>query len=339
LNDADIASIDFDDLLTNNDKGKTKTTKSTKSTKTGKSGQDYEKGSLADLIAQREKLNKAIEKGNMSEKELEETDKRIVELDRQIAAKKEQIAKLAKPYMTMKELGLTTKQGEPLKFSVDKSDLSKRLNEAIKQAEKNIAPIDVKIKAQLDKNKRWADMKELFKEWQLDKQKKKVDAIGDSFANMGDILGSLGDLTESPELNVAATIAQAIANYILGWTEATSQAAALGPIGWAAFGLGTLAQVMAVIAQIHSITGYATGGIIGGTSYSGDRLLARVNSGEMVLNKRQQATLFNAIASGKIGNGGDIASVSFKLRGADIYGALKNYSLIKGKSGITTGIV
>ena len=182
-------------------------------------------------------------------------------------------------------------------------------------------------------------MKNVFKDMALEKQEKKVGAIGDAFASMGDILGSLGETMESPELNVAATIGQAIANYILGWTQATAEAAALGPIGWAAFALSSLAQVAAVVAQIHSISGYATGGIIGGSSYSGDKLLARVNSGEMILNKRQQTTLFNAIASGRIGNGGDIASVSFRLRGSDIYGALKNYSAIKGKSGITTGIV
>ena len=339
LNDADIASIDFDDLLTSNDKGKTKTTKSTKGGKGNKNTPDYEKGSLADLIAQREKLNKEIQNGNLSLQQMEDREKRIVELDRQIAAQKEQIAKLAKPHMTMKELGLTTKQGEQLKFTVSKSDLSKRLNEAIKQCEKNIEPIDVKLKAQFAKDKAWTEMKNVFKDMALDKQKRKVDAIGNSFASMGDILGSLGETMESPELNVAATIGQAIANYILGWTQATAQAAELGPIGWAAFALSSLAQLAAVVAQIHSISGYATGGIIGGSSYSGDKLLARVNSGEMILNKRQQTTLFNAIASGRIGNGGDIASVSFRLRGSDIYGALKNYSAIKGKSGITTGIV
>lgn len=339
LNDADIASIDFDDLLTSNDKGNTKTTKSTKGGKGNKNTPDYEKGSLADLIAQREKLNKEIQNGNLSLQEMEDREKRIVELDRQIAAQKEQIAKLARPYMTMQELGLTTKQGEQMKFTVNKSDLSNRLKDAIKQTEKNIEPVNVKLQAQFAKDKAWADMKNLFKDMALEKQEKKVGAIGDAFASMGDILGSLGETMESPELNVAATIGQAIANYILGWTQATAQAAKLGPIGWAAFALSSLAQVAAVVAQIHSISGYATGGIIGGSSYSGDKLLARVNSGEMILNKRQQTTLFNAIASGRIGNGGDIASVSFRLRGSDIYGALKNYSAIKGKSGITTGIV
>ena len=58
---------------------------------------------------------------------MEESEKRIVGLDREITAQKEQIAKLANPYMTMKELGPTTKEGEQMKFSINKSDLSKKV--------------------------------------------------------------------------------------------------------------------------------------------------------------------------------------------------------------------
>jgi phage-related protein len=43
---------------------------------------------------------------------------------------------------------------------------------------------------------------------------------------------------------------------------------------------------------------FATGGVIPGNLNTGDRILAAVNSGEMVLNKSQQATLFD-IANGK----------------------------------------
>ena len=129
--------------------------------------------------------------------------------------------------------------------------------------------------------------------------------------------------------NTSASSGEAVA-------EATKQGAKLPfPYNLVAIAAG----VAAVLSAIAIIGSFANGGIVGGSSYSGDKLVARVNSGEMILNKRQQTTLFNAIASGRIGNGGDIASVSFRLRGSDIYGALKNYSAIKGKSGITTGIV
>jgi hypothetical protein len=45
-----------------------------------------------------------------------------------------------------------------------------------------------------------------------------------------------------------------------------------------------IAAVMAAIAMIGS---FADGGIISGSSYHGDKLLARVNAGEMILNQRQ----------------------------------------------------
>ena len=55
------------------------------------------------------------------------------------------------------------------------------------------------------------------------------------------------------------------------------------------------AGVAAVIAALAAVSGFATGGVIGGTSTSGDKKFARVNSGEMILNKFQQARLFGMI--------------------------------------------
>lgn len=156
----------------------------------------------------------------------------------------------------------------------------------------------------------------------------------DALNSFGEAMSTLGSVAKDEGLQVAGIVAQAIANIALGYAQATAQASKLGPWGWAAFAAAGLAQMMAMISQIKSVTGgYASGGIIGGTSYSGDKLLARVNSGEMVLNKRQQSNLFNAINSGNIG-GGTVSTVEFKLRGADIYGSMKNYKAIKSKTGL-----
>lgn len=57
----------------------------------------------------------------------------------------------------------------------------------------------------------------------------------------------------------------------------------------------TIAAVLANIAtatQTIKSAKFATGGIVGGSSYVGDKVTARVNSGEMILNKEQQARLF-----------------------------------------------
>lgn len=57
----------------------------------------------------------------------------------------------------------------------------------------------------------------------------------------------------------------------------------------------TITSVMTGIASaIASVNGakFATGGIVGGTSYTGDNVPVMVNSGEMILNQGQQARLF-----------------------------------------------
>ena len=54
----------------------------------------------------------------------------------------------------------------------------------------------------------------------------------------------------------------------------------------------------------NPITGrpFANGGIIGGNSYGGDKVIARVNSGEMILNRGQQSVLFSLLKKMSSGN-------------------------------------
>lgn len=84
------------------------------------------------------------------------------------------------------------------------------------------------------------------------------------------------------------------------------------------------AGVAALIAALASAPKFATGGIVGGTSFSGDKNFARVNSGEMILNGGQQARLFNML-NGAVPAGGT-HDVNFVIRGKDLYGTLKNYN-------------
>ena len=79
--------------------------------------------------------------------------------------------------------------------------------------------------------------------------------------------------------------------------------------------------IAAVLAALSAMSKFANGGIVGGNSYSGDKQLVRVNSGEMILSKHDQATLFNAIKSGNLGGGGQ---VTFKIRGTELPGVLNN---------------
>ena len=63
------------------------------------------------------------------------------------------------------------------------------------------------------------------------------------------------------------------------------------------------------------------GGIVGGNSYSGDRILTGLNSGEMVLNKDQQAQLFKFIQ-----NASSILTKIGSFNGVTYYNASNKYS-------------
>ena len=82
------------------------------------------------------------------------------------------------------------------------------------------------------------------------------------------------------------------------------------------------AGVGAVLAALASMSKFAKGGIVGGNSSVGDKNIIRANSGEMILTKGQQTTLFNAIKSGNLGGGGN---VQFEIRGDKLVGCIKNY--------------
>lgn len=125
--------------------------------------------------------------------------------------------------------------------------------------------------------------------------RKKLDSACDAVSQLGGSLSGLGKSLELPGLDVAGTMAQAIAAMIQGYATATAQAASLGPIAWLAFAATGLAQLTAMINSVNSMGKFASGGIVGGSSTHGDRKFARVNSGEMILNKSQQTRLFNLI--------------------------------------------
>jgi len=55
----------------------------------------------------------------------------------------------------------------------------------------------------------------------------------------------------------------------------------------------TIAQGLATVAKISSAGSFQNGGIVPGSSFSGDNLTANVNSGELILNRNQQQRLLN----------------------------------------------
>ena len=94
--------------------------------------------------------------------------------------------------------------------------------------------------------------------------------------------------------------------------------------------LASVAAVLSVIGMIASAANkakkHAGGGIIGGSTHIGDSILARVNAGEMILNPRQQKHMFNMLDKGSMQRNSAPQELSFKLKGEDIVGAIKNYN-------------
>ena len=162
---------------------------------------------------------------------------------------------------------------------------------------------------------------------EVDKAKQKfADTIG-IIDDMGASFASLGSTFKVPELDTASMIAGALASLAEGYGMATTQASSMGPWAWIAFALAGAATMASVAAQISSLGSYASGGIINGASSLGDYNLARVNSGEMILNGSQQSKLFSMLNSdGGYGNGVGGGEVHFKIKGSDLYGTLRNYS-------------
>lgn len=151
----------------------------------------------------------------------------------------------------------------------------------------------------------------------------------DSIYSFSSALGTLGDAFDITGLKTAEIIGVAIANIMKAYSEASAKQAEGSITGWdwLAFSVAGLAQVASVISQLHSLSGYANGGIVGGNSFSGDRVMARVNSGEMILNRSQQANLFNMIGGG-VTTGGN---VKFRIEGDALVGVLNNYNKKTGR--------
>ena len=173
----------------------------------------------------------------------------------------------------------------------------------------------------------------------------------DAIAKQGDTEVTKAN-TQASQANTTAKSGEAIAN-------ATNSGASMPfPMNIVAIAMGVAAVVAAIA------TCFATGGVVGGGSTFGDKKFARVNSGEMILNKFQQANLFNLINSGlalqtpqvsmpklqpvslntsalasSLYSPSDMMSnVNFKISGRDLVGSVANTTRLAAKSGKKSNI-
>ena len=211
----------------------------------------------------------------------------------------------------------------------------KELKDLGKTSSKEIAESQKQIREEIEKTQK--ALKD-FTESMRSKYGGDVVAFTNNFAELAKFIKNGGDTTEAAASGLvllggalqqigsngaiakAGAVMAAIGQCVLGFAQASAQAAALGPFGWLAFvgaGLGTLTTM------VSAIKGFADGGIIQGANTHGDQLLARVNAGEMILNGSQQRNLFNLLDGG---TGSNISGqVEFKISGSALKGVLRNY--------------
>lgn len=153
-----------------------------------------------------------------------------------------------------------------------------------------------------------------------------LETMEDAILGVVKIIGDLGDteLLASKKEAIASALSRKNKKKDIAadTTKAVTGAAAsqsgipyIGPI----LAVAAVAGILALIAA--SSQKFASGGIVQGNTKYGDKLLARVNAGEAILNQRQQKRLLD-IADGRGGNGGQ--QVQFFISGKDLVGVIRN---------------
>jgi hypothetical protein len=175
-----------------------------------------------------------------------------------------------------------------------------------------------------------------------DKAGKFITTISENLAKLAEniqgVITFINLLTATQTTATAVSVANSqkeasasVANTGAKMGEAVAGATASGaklpfPANLAAIAAG-VAAVLAVVGSIMTVAGaFANGGIVGGSSLHGDNLMARVNSGEMILNSSQQRKLFRLLNSNSNLNGNANETLTVRIKGSDLVGAINNYN-------------
>ena len=240
-----------------------------------------------------------------------------------------------------------SKKKAELEVSVVGSDEYKNLIKEIQELEGKKTKLDIQVEADSLKPA----------EKKLKKLKKASEGSTETLKAMGSMFSSIGQMSDDETAaimqglaSITGSIAEAVPAIMSLVGAKSAEAVANGtaeaskvpfPANIAAIA-STVAAIMSVIGTIASVAGsFAEGGIISGGSQIGDQMVAKVNSGEMIINGKQQQNLWKAISTGNLGGNTEnhISVSNVRVKGSDLYLALKNYSKVKSKSGQFTGIV
>lgn len=177
----------------------------------------------------------------------------------------------------------------------------------------------------------------------LQRQMEQYEAIGTVVGSVGDVFDSLGDSISGDDgkmikfignaMSAIARIIPQIASLFVA-KEAQSLAGVTASASELPFpyNLAAIAASVAeVIALFASFPKFAEGGIFQGNSSIGDFNVARVNSGEMILNGSQQKRLFGILNGTALQGPINTGDVTFRISGNDLVGTLNNYNTKRGR--------
>lgn len=148
----------------------------------------------------------------------------------------------------------------------------------------------------------------------------KILAVFEVFKTTSESVVSLIEsIQAAKKAEAAVNAATATENIAASQGEAIADATASGAkIPFPGNVVAIAAGIGAVMAAFASIPKFANGGIVGGNSPTGDKILARLNSGEGVLTRTGLGTLYNLMSGG----GNMRISGEFKVKGRDLVAAI-----------------
>ena len=204
---------------------------------------------------------------------------------------------------------------KPKKSIVDEEEFTNSITRGIESSKKALQD--------------WDDAQTRSKEQKLEE----FNQIGEGVQNMGSIFASISQLTGDENIAIMGIIGQAVANIALSFSKAMADHKSITIWDWigaAATGLATMVSIIGTIKQQTS--GYATGGVVGGNSYTGDNLLVRVNSKERILTAKQNKALNDGLA--QINSFDQVGRLygTVTVKGSDLNIAMKNFNKTQKKS-------
>ena len=160
-------------------------------------------------------------------------------------------------------------------------------------------------------------------------------AAASAVAQVGSAMQSIDD----PTAKIAGIVAEAIASVAAGLGQMLAQPQATSEAwGWVALALSGTATMISTIAAIKQATKFEHGGMVPGNSFTGDNIVARLNSGEGVLTAKGVQNAANMASS--LSGRGSAPSTTPYVTGEMILLGANNYLARSGQGEIvTTGML